>query len=294
MHPLKWALLALFFPIALWAQDDLLAELEAIAPPPPKAFAYATFKGTRIINQQSVELPAAGVGQFVVGHRFGALNDRPLYNLFGLDVAQIRFEYSYSPVPWLNVGAGRSSGSKTYDGFAKVRFTRQSSGTGFNWPFTAAFYTSATIVTTPFSDGFAHYFTDRMAYTHQLLVARKFNESLSLQLAPTLVHFNLVQTAAEPNDQWGLALGGRYKLTQRMALTSEAMLRFHPIDGYSTPLSVGVDIETGGHVFKFHLTNARSMADPQWMMQTPGQWGKGDIFLGFNISRVFTHVAPER
>ncbi|HAB35276.1 MAG TPA: hypothetical protein DCE58_01605 [Cryomorphaceae bacterium] len=293
MHPLKWALLALCFPLALWAQDDLLAELEAIAPPPPKAFTYATFKGTRIINQQSVELPASGVGQFVIGHRFGALNDRPLYNLFGLDVAQIRFEYSYSPVPWLNVGAGRSSGSKTYDGFGKVRFTRQSSGTGFNWPFTAAYYTSATIVTTPFSDGFTHYFTDRMAYTHQLLVARKFNESFSLQLAPTLVHFNLVQTASEPNDQWGLALGGRYKFTQRMALTSEAMLRFNPIDGYSTPLSVGVDIETGGHVFQFHLTNARSMADPQWMMQTPGKWSKGDIFLGFNISRVFTHVAPE-
>jgi hypothetical protein len=242
-------------------------------------------------------LPASGVGQFVIGHRFGALNDQPLYNLFGMDVAQIRFEYSYSPKKWLNVGAGRSSGSKTYDGFAKVRFTRQSSGSGFNWPVTTAYYTNATIVTTPFSDGFDHYFTDRMAYTHQLLVARKFNEAFSFQIAPTLVHFNLVETATDKNDRWGIAFGGRYKLTQRMALTSEYMLRADrgawENDPYSNALSIGVDIETGGHVFQFHITNARSMADPQWMMQTPGQWGKGDIFLGFNITRVFTHVAPE-
>jgi hypothetical protein len=287
----------LTLPLVSWAQDDLLAELDAIAPPPPKAYVYATFKGTRVINQQSVELPAAGVGQFVIGHRFGALNDQPLYNLFGLDVAQIRFEYSYSPVKWLNVGAGRSSGSKTYDGFAKVRFTRQSSGSGFNWPVTTAYYTNATIVTTPFSDGFDHYFTDRMAYTHQFLVARKFNEAFSFQIAPTLVHFNLVEKATDKNDRLGIAFGGRYKLTQRMALTGEYMLRADrgawENDPYANALSIGVDIETGGHVFQFHLTNARSMADPQWMMQTPGQWGKGDIFLGFNITRVFTHVAPE-
>ena len=292
MKPIFFAL-SLGLALSAWAQDDLLAELDAIAPPAPKTYAFATFKGTRIINQQSVELPAAGVGQFVIGHRFGALNDKPLYNLFGLDVAQIRFEYSYSPVKWLNFGAGRSSGSKTYDGFAKVRFTRQSRGPGFNWPVTTAYYTSATIVTTPFSDGFDHFFTDRMAYTHQLLVARKMNEALSLQVAPTLVHFNLVQTAAESNDQWGVALGGRYKLTQRMALTADYLVRTNPLDQTHNPLSLGIDIETGGHVFQFHLTNARSMADPQWMMQTPGDWTKGDIFLGFNITRVFTHKAPD-
>jgi len=292
---MKRILLALSLGLAAsaWAQDDLLAELDAIAPPAPKAYVFATFKGTRIINQQSVELPAAGVGQFVIGHRFGALNDRPLYNLFGLDVAQIRFEYSYSPVAWLNYGAGRSSGSKTYDAFAKVRFTRQSRGPGFNWPVTTAYYTNATVVTTPFTDGFEHFFSDRLAYTHQFLMARKMNEALSLQVVPTLVHFNLVQTMDESNDQWGVAFGGRYKLTQRMALTAEYLLRANPLDQTRNPLSLGIDIETGGHVFQFHLTNARSMADPQWMMQTPGSWSKGDIFLGFNITRVFTHKAPE-
>lgn len=277
---------------SLRAQDDLMAELELLAPAPTKSYSYATFKGTRVINQQSIELPGKGVGQFVIGHRFGALNDKPLYNLFGLDVAQIRFEYSYSPYAWLNVGAGRSSGSKTYDTFAKIRFLRQSSGSGWNSPVSMAYYTSATLVTTPFSDGFDHYFTDRLAYTHQVLVARKFTDALSLQLSPTLVHFNLVPTVADANDQWALSFSGRYKLTQRMALTAEYMLNLNAVDGYHNSGSIGLDIETGGHVFQFHLTNSRSMADPQWMMQTPGQWSRGDIFLGFNITRVFTHVRP--
>lgn len=277
---------------SLRAQDDLMAELELLAPAPTKSYSYATFKGTRVINQQSIELPGKGVGQFVIGHRFGALNDRPLYNLFGLDVAQIRFEYSYSPYAWLNVGAGRSSGSKTYDTFAKIRFLRQSSGSGWNSPVSMAYYMSATLVTTPFSDGFDHYFTDRLAYTHQVLVARKFTDALSLQLSPTLVHFNLVPTVADANDQWALSFAGRYKLTQRMALTAEYMLNLNAVVGYHNSGSIGLDIETGGHVFQFHLTNSRSMADPQWMMQTPGQWSRGDIFLGFNITRVFTHVRP--
>jgi hypothetical protein len=239
-------------------------------------------------------MPGAGVGQFIVGHRFGALNDKPLYNLFGMDVAQIRFEYSYNPVPWLNVGMGRSSGSKTYDGFTKLRLLRQSKGgKGLNSPVSVVWYSSMTLTTVPFTDGFDHYFTDRLAYAHQLMVARKLNDKVSLQVAPTLVHFNLVPLASDRNDQLGLGLSGRYKLTQRMAITAETMFRQTPFAGTHMPLSVGLDLETGGHVFQFHVTNARSMADPQWMMQTPGSWANGDLFLGFNISRVFTHVKPK-
>lgn len=280
--------------LGLWAQDDLLAELDAMAPEAPKQFAFATFKGTKLVNGSTVEMPGAGVGQFIIGHRFGALNDKPLYNLFGIDVAQIRFEYSYNPVSWLNVGLGRSSGSKTYDGFTKFRLLRQSTGgKGFNSPVSVVWYSSMTATTVPFTDGFDHFFTDRLAYAHQLMIARKLSDKVSLQVAPTLVHFNLVPLASDRNDQLGLGLSGRYKLTQRMALTAEAMLRQTPFAGTHTPLSIGLDLETGGHVFQFHVTNARSMADPQWMMQTPGSWANGDLFLGFNISRVFTHVQPK-
>ena len=275
---------------SLLAQDDLFSMLDAAQGPLKKAPVAATFKGTRVVNLQTNELPASGVGQLIISHRFGTINDRPLYNFLGLDVAQMRLEYSYSPAHWLNLGLGRSSGNKTYDAFAKVRFLRQKEdGT----PLSAVYYHSTNLNTTDFNDGVNHYFSDRLAFTHQLILARKWSDELSLEIAPTVVHFNLVATPNDPNDQYGVGLGGRYKLTDRMALTAEYFARMHRPDGLYDPLSVGLDLETGGHVFQFHVSNARYMNDPSWMMLTPGSWGKGDLYFGFNLSRVFTHRAPK-
>jgi hypothetical protein len=278
---------------SIWAQDDLLDELASMEPSPAKQFAFATFKGTKVVNGATVEMPGAGVGQFIIGHRFGAINDRPLFNLFGIDVAQIRFEYSYNPLPWLNVGMGRSSGSKTYDAFSKVRLLRQSKGgKGFNSPFTVVWYASNTVATSPFIDGLEHPFSDRLTYVQQVIIARKINEKISLQASPTQVYYNLDPFGNKAKNQFGLGLSGRLKLGQRSALTAETMLRQTPFEDTFMPLSIGFDFETGGHVFQFHVTNAQSLADPEWMMQTPGSWSRADLYLGFNISRVFTHRSP--
>ena len=166
--------------VPLFGQGNLLSELNSITPESEKSFVFATFKGTRVINMQSIELPGKGVGQFIVGHRFGALNDQPLYNLFGMDMAQIRFEYSYSPKKWFNFGGGRSSGAKTYDLFTKIKIFTQSKKSKckncIDFPFSLAYYSSATIVTTPFSD-INPSIPDRMAFTNQIIMARKFNRS---------------------------------------------------------------------------------------------------------------------
>jgi hypothetical protein len=288
-----YILISVFLSLYVNAQEALLAELNAMDRNPSKSYIFATFKGTRVINMQSIELPGEGIGQFIVGHRFGALNDKPLYNLFGMDMAQIRFEYSYSPKSWINLGAGRSSGAKTYDFFTKIRLLRQSKGSKcsecIDFPISIAYYGSATIFTTPYSDNIPHDFLDRVAYTNQIIIARKFNKNISMQLVPTLVHYNIVPTALDNNDLFALGIGARYKLTNRMALTSEIMLRQEQPSNTFNALSIGIDIETGGHVFQFHLTNSRYMADNEWITQNPGSWAKGDIFLGFNISRVFTH-----
>ena len=122
-----------------------------------------------------------------------------------------------------------------------------------------------------------------------------------MQLVPTVVHYNLVQTIADNNDVFALGVGGRIKLSQRIAITGEYTYQVNPnsylVDGnpvnYKNSASVGIDIETGGHVFQLHLTNSRGMADPQWIGMTPGTWGNGDVYLGFNISRVFTLRKPK-
>jgi hypothetical protein len=146
---------------------------------------------------------------------------------------------------------------------------------------------------------------ERYSYWSQVLVARKFNEKLSLQLMPTLIHVNKVEDPSIPNQLFALGGGGRYKLSQRVTLSAEYYYTLRELeededdddDGggtgsipypYRNALSFGVDIETGGHVFQFHLTNARGMVEKQFIGQNVGAWDKGDIFYGFNIARTFS------
>ncbi len=291
------------FSFSLFAQDDLLDLVEETDPKEETIYTTATFKGTKIINMQSCEIPGAGVMQFIIMHRFGALNDDFMYNFFGLEQASTRFSFDYSINDWLNVGIGRSSMSKTYDGFFKAKLLRQSSG-GKNMPISMVAYASMNYNTTRYIDNLPHYTTDRLSYSYQLVVARKFNEWFSFEVTPTLIHYNLVETTTQNNDVFALGFGGRIKLSQRIAITGEYMLQM-PNHTYLDPAtntevnfnnsaSLGVDIETGGHVFQLHITNSRGMADPEWVGRTPGNWFDGDVYLGFNISRVFTIKKPKR
>ena len=301
------ALLIIGFWLPALAQDDLLdiidedpkTDQEAI---PEIIYTTATFKGTRIVNMQSPEIPGKGVMQFMFMHRFGAINDDFFYNFFGLDVASVRLSLDYSITDWLNVGFGRSSVTKTWDGFLKLKLLRQSTG-GRNMPISAVLYSTVNYSMLRFDDDLPHKDSDRLSYSYQLILARKFGERFSFELVPTLVHYNLVQTKAQPNDVFALGFGGRIKLTKRIALTGEYMLQMPKNTyyddvtqaevAYNDALSIGVDIETGGHVFQLHLTNSRGLVDSQWIGRTPGSWNNGDIYLGFNISRVFTIVRPK-
>jgi hypothetical protein len=302
---MKKPVFALFLTILCqftFAQDEDLLNLIDEKEQEKTTYTTATFKGTRIINMQSPEIPGKGVLQFMFMHRFGAFNNDFLYNFLGLDNATIRLSVDYSFNDWLNVGFGRSSATKTWDGFLKLKLLRQRSGAQ-NMPLSAVLYSTINYTTLRFSDGIERSTTDRMSYSYQLILARKFSDRFSFELVPTLVHYNLVQTPEQPNDVFALGFGGRFKITQRIAITAEYMLQFENNKffdvttgeevPYNNALSVGVDIETGGHVFQFHLTNSRGLVDPQWIGRTPGSWGEGEIYFGFNISRVFTIVRPK-
>ncbi len=291
------ALLLLAVSFNGFGQNDLMGLLDDEE---TTNYATATFKGTRVINLQSTEIPGAGVGQFVILHRFGAINDDPLYNLFGLDVASVRLSLDYSVNDYLNFGIGRSGGTKTYDAWIKAKLLRQSSG-AVNMPVSLLYYGSFNVNTTKYDDNLDRQFSDRLSYVNQLIVARKFSESFSLELAPTVVHWNTRLAEEQPNTIFGLGAATRYKITNRVAITAEYMLQAPQntrlVGGVETPyensLSIGFDIETGGHVFQLHFTNSRDISDPNWMTTTPGSWANGDIYFGFNISRVFTIKKPK-
>lgn len=272
--------------------QDLDAMLDAETKPTVN-YATATFKSTRIINGHSIEQMKEKQLDFRISHRFGTLNSGT-YGLFGLDESHIHFSLEYGIKDWLMLGAGRSSQNKTYDGFAKVRILRQSSGEKF-MPVHLSYFTSIEIMTLKFPErpvGTSNYFSSRLAYVNQLLIARKFNENLSVQITPTFIHRNLVKTELDQNDIYAMGVGGRYKLTKRLSLNAEYYYTYNPNSKSLDPqpynaLSVGVDIETGGHVFQIMVTNSQGMREGSFIPQTTGSWMDGDIHLGFNISRVF-------
>ncbi len=280
---------AFFCVLSLKAQqDDLLSLLDEEE---TTEYVNASFKTNRVINFHSLENTASGVLDFKIGHRFGTLNGG-FYELFGLDNATIRLGLDYGISDVLTVGLGRSSYQKTYDGFVKYKWLRQSTGKK-NMPISAAVLLTSAVQTltwpNPERDNF---FSSRLYYTTQLIIGRKFNESFSLQLSPTMVHRNLVRTNAEKNDVFGVGAAGRFKLTKRISVNAEYMylLPDQVASDIKPSLSLGFDIETGGHVFQLHFTNSTSMIEKGFITETTNSWADGGIHFGFNVSRVFTVV----
>lgn len=247
-----------------------------------------TFKGTHVINMQTVEAPARGALNFIIMHRFGKLNDGA-YNFFGLDNATIRLALDYGITDRFAVGIGRSSFEKTFDASLKYKILRQTEGKK-SFPFTVSLYESIINYSQKFIDKPYLNFKYRTAYTSQLLIARKFNRNFSLQLAPTWLHYNLVPTVNDNNNVFALGAAGRMKITKRMSINAEYNYFSHnqlsSLDLHDS-FSLGFDIETGGHVFQLVFTNSQAITEPQYIGKTTGSWGNGDIFFGFNISRNF-------
>lgn len=278
--------------LMLHAQDDLLSLLGD--DDKEINFANAAFKTNRVINLHSLENTAPGVMDFKISHRFGTLNGG-FYEMFGLDNATIRLGLDLGITDNLAVGLGRSSYEKTYDGFIKYKFLRQSTGAR-NMPITAAVVGTIAVQTLKWSDpDRENLFSSRLYYTWQLILGRKFNDNFSLQLSPTLVHRNLVRTRAEKNDVPALGIAGRYKLNKRIAVNAEYIYVMPNTlaEEFKNGLSIGFDIETGGHVFQLHLTNATSMIERGFVAENTNSWGNGGIHFGFNISRVFTLWEPK-
>lgn len=278
--------LILLFPLIGYAQgDDLMALLNDQVEEPIN-YATATFKGSRLINGHTVQTRKDKAFEFLISHRFGRLNSGA-YELFGLDGANIRLGFEYGLNDFITVGLGRNSFEKTYDSFLKFRLLRQSTGR-VSMPFSVVYLTSIALKTLKDQEHFEE-FSSKLSYTHQLLIARKFSSRLSLQLMPTLVHRNTVLEQQGTSDVYALGVGGRFKLTQRLSFNSEYYYRLNAEDDdlYYNSIAVGVDIETGGHVFQLHLTNSRAMIEKGFITETTGNFFKGDIHFGFNVSRVF-------
>jgi hypothetical protein len=270
------------------AQDDLLSQLDTIKPK-GKQMEMAAFKGLQVCSMQSTKLPIQGEWYFLVSHRFGDLTEG-INNFFGLDNALTRIGGIYGAADWLSLGASRHTFNKTFELSAKYLLVSQKID-GF--PFTIVGYNTMDINSSKFDkEEFPNFKENsRLAYTSQLLISRKFNESVSLQINPVFVHKNLydAQPGTEKKDQTLIAGGGRCKLSKRISFNVEYAFRLSEPEKetYHNPLTAGFDIETGGHVFQLVFSNSQAMNDVAYFTNANGKWNGGSIYFGFNMFRVF-------
>ncbi len=281
---LKLSIIMFFFTVCtVHAQEDLLSGFDSV---PTNTFKSAAFKGLKIVNFESTKMVSKGELYFVVSHRFGSVQTG-IEDFFGLDQAVTRLNFLYAISDGINIGLSRSSFQKIYESSLKLRLVREKAN-GF--PFTIVSSNNILLNTALDDDVLPGLtFENRLGYTAQLLISKRFNKNFSLQLMPTFFHDNLVSVDEQENSQYVVGFGGRHKLTKRFSLNFDYGYHLNRASSspFKNPLSVGIDIETGGHVFQLHFTNAQPMNTNGFLGQGTGDWGSGDFFFGFNLSRVF-------
>jgi hypothetical protein len=281
-------LLACLFTQSAKSQDLL----DMLGDPSSKEYTTATFKTTHLIIGQSIENVAKGNMNFIISHHFGRINEGS-YNFWGLDQSTIRLGLEYGLTDKIELGLGRSTYQKTIDGFVKYKILRQDNQ---KMPVSVSYFGSMAVNTLKWDDpSRENFFSSRLSFVNQILIARKFNNNLSLQLAPSFVHKNLVKRVIDQNNIFAMGAGGRYKLTKRFSINAEYyyLMPGQTADDFDNSLSLGVDIETGGHVFQLFFTNSQPLFERGFITETQGKWNKGDVFFGFNIIRTFTIVKPK-
>jgi len=286
------------------AQDDLMNMLEEeAATEKTSEKVMATFKGTRVINAQTIQTVKKKTLEFNIAHRFGNMDifDKTgfgsgKHTLYGLENASnIRFAFDYGVTDKMTIGWSRSKMNEHIEAHVKFRFLEQKDK---GMPISAAYYANAAI--SPVAHIPQDKFENRMSYVHQLIIASKLTRGISLEVLPTYVHRNYVnQTVLHPengsvdeNDIFALGFAGRFKITKRMAFVVDYFYTFSEFrnadNGFYDALGLGIEIETGGHVFHINVTNSKGLIENDFIPSTTSGWGQGEYKLGFNISRVFS------
>lgn len=279
--------LLLFVISYTFSQDDILNELKKEVENEIN-YQLPAFKAMQIGNLQSTKIADKGDFYLIVAHRFGPFSNG-IDNFFGLDDAFTKIQFAYSFWDGVQFSLSRDSFEKTYSGATKVRIKKQSS----SFPLNLVAYASTDIQSEARTSTYPNIkFKDRVSVTAQILASRRINKNLSLLIAPTFVRQNNLQqyllTGDNELNQFLIGLGGRYKISKRISINTDYALNInrHKNSIYKNPFTLGLDIETGGHVFQLVFTNASGSNDSGFLTRTTNQWFN-DVAFGFNIVRVF-------
>ncbi|MFZ4930445.1 DUF5777 family beta-barrel protein [Chryseobacterium sp. Mn2064] len=273
--------LSIFSSGLAFAQEDLLKDIDTVKT--TTEISQPAFKALQIATGQSTKLAAKKEWYIVVAHRFGDVS-AGFKDFFGLDHASTKLGVIYGLTDAVSVSLSRETNMKTFEGGVKYRLLRQNE----NFPVDIVGYNVMGANTELSKDAYPYLtFSDRLSYLTQALISRRFNDKLSLQLTPSYVHKNLYDPNIENKNQFLAGLGGRYKISKRISVNAEYFVNFDNHSFYKNPLSLGLDLETGGHIFQLLFTNSQINSDIGYLTNATGNWGKGHIFFGFNLYRVF-------
>ncbi len=284
------------------AQDDLLNMLDVTED--TNVPVSSTFSTTKLVNAQTTETLKKGALDFRMSHRFGNLaTTGAASTLWGLDQAQdIRFTFDYGLTKDITIGFSRNKQSELLEGYGKWTFLRQKVNNkiplsiaaytcaGFNPGLKSGIYQGSIVA----KEKTAH----RFSYFSQLIIARKFNKLFSLELLPSMSWRNFIINNINPNNQaydnnmlFSCGVGGKLNFTRRLAITIDYFYtasKFRTTsNGFYAPLAIGLEVNTGGHVFNINLTNCSQITETLFVPSTQQNWLKGQFKLGFTISRVF-------
>ena len=277
----KLVLLLFLFPLLTYSQNDLLSGIDV---PVTKEKVVSAFKALKIVNLESTKIAAKGDMYFIVAHRFGSIKDG-FEGFYGLDNANTQIKFIYGLTEGVHISAARSQ--LAYDFAIKYALLPQIKD-GF--PVSVVGFNSLSINNTLKESVYPELqFDNRFTYVAQLLISKKFSDKLSLEVVPTFFHENFVENELQNNTQYAIGFGGRYKFAKRWSLNIDYAAHLNRASNsiYNNPLSIGFDLETGGHVFQMHFTNSQGIDEAGYLARTSGDWSKGDVFFGFNLARVF-------
>jgi len=295
-------LLLVLIPILICIPDTAFAQMERERVQTKDAV-EETFWTPSLVGMGTVEQLSEGHLNVTIMHNFGIATVRPLQNFFGLDVGpNVRLGLDYGITPNWSIGIGRSTFEKVVDMRTKVRLLRQSKAQNIPLSMSAKIDLGLTTVENGRPIG------DDLNYLISLPVARKFGESFSFQIAPMFSRFNTVNNFQGQADLFALAFGGEYRLSRRLAIISEYSLAFggeyrlsrrlaimseyYLLPGERNPgtkdaFSIGLNIETGGHVFQLYLASSSWHTEQHIIARNTDNFWAGDFRFGFNVNRLF-------
>jgi uncharacterized beta barrel domain-containing protein DUF5777 len=280
----------------LMAQDSTEVVAETAVPKKNKPIKN-TFESIYIIDNQTVIVPIKKTFEMDLQHRFGVVSNG-YKDLFGLTGGiNIRIGFDYVPIDKLMVGIGLTTDRKQWDGNVKYALFHQSAHKG-GWPVSITYFGDMAIDTRG-QENFVN-FGDRISYFNQILIARKFTNKISIQVAPSLSHFNNVEGYIDSkgdiqskmkNDHFAIAFSGRYKITEKSSiiLNYDQPLTQHPTNNPHPNIAFGLETTTSSHAFQVFAGNYNYILQQNNNFYNQNDYTKGQFLIGFNITKLWNY-----